>query len=438
MRLVQRCALAGVLGVVLAVSTPSPVDGSVDGSEPLEDLVTLGINRLGGLAIDRFDNVYVADVDGDRVLRITPDGEVSTVAGGNGKGSASDQLDGPSTVAIDRRGNLFVSDKENHRVQRIAPDGSATTVIGGPVGDPVAGVALWRPRGVAVDHVGNVYVTDEVERVLRVSPDGEVDVVAGDNGRGPGPDQLDSPQSLAVDLWGNLYIDDNHNHRIQKVAASDGTVTTISTKGLVYDPRSIAVDGDGAIYMSNFLPFHVAKFEVDGTTSIVAEGEETFAGVTLWPLGLAFDSRGSLYVVDRVPGSIRVMRNTTPPGPREITGPFARTAGIDGSVARLYMAILGRQPDLAGYDYWVEQAANGARLAEIAHHFLVASEYQRTRSGFSNSEFVDRLYLDVMGRSGDAIGAAYWTGVLDSGVDRATVLLLFSESAEFKRHTGTN
>lgn len=437
MRRLIAC-LAWLVVIVPVRVVWSPAAGAiVDGSEDVEVLAAFAhdwpahgrdgfpdLRWVADMAVDRFDNVYISDRRGHRLFKLTPDGDFSVLLGGNGIGRASDQLRVPRGVAVDRRGNVFVADAGNHRVQRIAPDGSVTTVVER---------WNWSPNDVAVDHRGTLYVSAGWDGLFEVTDDGRATRIAGGRLLGHAVDQLDSPSGLALDGAGNLYIAESRYGRVHKLDLATGVMTAVPGEVFgLHSPRQIAIDAAGDIYVDELN--YVIKLSSNGTKTPLFSTRSGYSP----PGGIAFDSHGSLYFANDTSTEIRRLTNTTPAGHREITGPFARTSGIEGSIARLYRAVLDRQPDLAGYDYWVDRAAEGADLCEIAYHFLAASEYLRSRSSLTNAAFVDRLYLEVMGRPAEQAGAAYWTGLLDIGVDRAIVLLEFSESVEFKRHTRTN
>ncbi len=93
--------------------------------------------------------------------------------------------------------------------------------------------------------------------------------------------------------------------------------------------------------------------------------------------------------------------------PRLITGQFANGTNANGSMLRLYVAVFGRQPDAGGHAYWVQQHGNGATLWEIAREFVASEEFVATYAELDNKSFVELLYTNVMGRTGDAEGQAY-------------------------------
>ena len=106
------------------------------------------------------------------------------------------------------------------------------------------------------------------------------------------------------------------------------------------------------------------------------------------------------------------------------------------SVARLYDAAFNRLPDGAGLLAWKGYVDNGMSLSTVADGFAFSPEFQNTYGPLDNQHFVERLYLNVLDRAGEATGVAGWTAWLNSGqMDRGDVLLGFSESLEHQVNT---
>lgn len=105
---------------------------------------------------------------------------------------------------------------------------------------------------------------------------------------------------------------------------------------------------------------------------------------------------------------------------------FAENAK-QAAVANLYQAVFGRTAEFAGLDFWFDQADKGVSVKTIAEGFMASSEYKL--GALNNTQFVDALYNGVMGRSGDAAGAKFWTDALSTGVSRADVIVAFAEAA---------
>ena len=103
-----------------------------------------------------------------------------------------------------------------------------------------------------------------------------------------------------------------------------------------------------------------------------------------------------------------------------------------GSAYRIYQAAFARTPDNDGLKYWIDKVDDGSDLVSIAKGFIASAEFQSIYgTNPSNEAFVARLYLNVLGREGEAAGADFWVGELDSGRrDKASVLAGFSESNE--------
>jgi sugar lactone lactonase YvrE len=188
----------------------------------------------GGLAFDAQGNLYVADYTS--VRKIDPSGTITTVAGTGQLGFSGDG--GPATeakltaydVALDHKGNIYICDLENQRIRKVDRDGIIHTVAGsgkkGYSGDggPATKAALKDPWGIAVDREENVYIADHHNRVVRkVDPKGTITTIAGTGEAGfnreEGPAtkvMLHDPIGLFFDDdSGVLYIADTLNARIR-------------------------------------------------------------------------------------------------------------------------------------------------------------------------------------------------------------------------------
>jgi hypothetical protein len=103
------------------------------------------------------------------------------------------------------------------------------------------------------------------------------------------------------------------------------------------------------------------------------------------------------------------------------------------SLDRLYLAFFQRQPDDGGWDYWVNQRADGRSLENIAEDFASGDEYLTRYGGEDFGAFLDLLYQDVLGRAPDVDGRNYWLGELDAGtVNRGTIVVYFTEGSELR------
>lgn len=123
-----------------------------------------------------------------------------------------------------------------------------------------------------------------------------------------------------------------------------------------------------------------------------------------------------------------------------ISEAYRGSTGTDASIARLYMAILGRNAEAEGFAFWQGQIAGGATVADFVPFFSTSPEFvERFPDVDSDAEFLNLAYEHVLGRPGEPAGVAYWTERLESGdISRVDMLLFFADSTEFRLYTGTN
>jgi sugar lactone lactonase YvrE len=231
-------------------------------------------HRPGAVAVDASGNIYVADSGNDRIQKLSPTGQSLAIwqnclPGSNpctpAPGQNPGQFFNPQGIAVDGQGNVYVSEVDNNRIQKLTPDGKSLGVFGGPQGDGPG--QFNQPFGISLDRAGNLYVADlNNNRVQKLSPGGQPLAVFG-SGRGSGPGQLVQPRGVAVDADGNVYISDTQNHRVQKFAP-DGTFLTQwrhceddptvcefpnsgSAPGAFYYPRGAMIDAGGDVYVAD-------------------------------------------------------------------------------------------------------------------------------------------------------------------------------------------
>lgn len=228
---------------------------------------------------------------------------ITTVAGdgvprfsGDGGPAASGSLNQPFGVAADGFGNRFIADQFNQRIRRVdAVTGIITTLAGdgyyGFTGHgPATSARVNYPWGVTLDGSGNLFIADtgntRIRRVDAVT--GIITTVAG-NGTfgfsgdgGPATDaSFYSIKAVAVDCFGNLFITDYGNHRIRRVDAATGIITTVAGDGVprfsgddgpatsasLYAPQGVAVDGSGDLFIADRFNYRIRQ--VDGVTGII-------------------------------------------------------------------------------------------------------------------------------------------------------------------------
>ncbi|MBK9992261.1 MAG: chitobiase/beta-hexosaminidase C-terminal domain-containing protein [Verrucomicrobia bacterium] len=232
-------------GAVTTLAGTAGVAGSTDGTG-----AAALFSHPQGLGIDGSGNLYVADTYNNTIRKVTPAGVVTTVAGdplaqgvgyADGTGSAA-HFEHPMAVAVDAAGNLFVSDTGNFVIRKITPSGVVTTAYGSQgqsrVSDGVGTAAAFdRPRGLAFDSSGRLYVADTDGELIRlVGTDGSVSTLVGlteaiGNTEGASyTARLSSPTGLAVGTDGTVYIADTGNDVIRKATLSTGQLPVITAQ----------------------------------------------------------------------------------------------------------------------------------------------------------------------------------------------------------------
>ncbi len=193
--------------------------------------------QIIGLAIDSANNIYVSDAATHQIKKITPTGVVSIFAGStsgfNDAPGESAQFNNPSGLAIDKDDNLYVADKSNHRIRKITPSAVVTTIIG----DGTAGITNTRvsnPQSLEVDSNNNLYIScSEYHIIRKITPSGDISTFAGVSGISGSVDgmttnaEFNSPWDISIDKQDNLFVSDKANHTIRKITPA-GEVSTYS------------------------------------------------------------------------------------------------------------------------------------------------------------------------------------------------------------------
>jgi sugar lactone lactonase YvrE len=291
---------------------------------------------IGGVAVDRSGNVYVADTLNHRIRKVTANGAVSTLAGSgmeayaDGQGTSA-SFYRPKGVAVDVSGNVYVADAANTRIRKITASGNVTTLAGGSYGyadgQGTSAGFNW-PVGVAVDRSGNVYVADSLgHRIRKITQSGNVATLAGSGSVGDADGQgssasFNNPGGVAVDGDGTVYVADSDNNRVRKIAPN-GMVATLAGSGTAgyadgqggsasfNRPLGVAVDGSGNVYVADANNNRIRKITANGTVSTLAGGDSGYADGAgssakfYYPIGIAVDENGNLYVADYGDSRIR-------------------------------------------------------------------------------------------------------------------------------------
>lgn len=219
---VRKISPAGEVSTYAGIEMPGYVDGSKDVAQ----------FKPGNYIIaDALGNLYVSDAGNNRIRKISISGQVTTIAGtgmpGYNDGSgATAQFGFPGGIAIDKQGNLYVVDRGNFRIRKITPAGEVSTVAGnGAEGDKDGNVGDAQfsldTRDIVIDELGNLYLSDR-DRIRKINPDGIVSTIAGStagyqDGDGTSA-KFNFPNGLAIDAQGKIYVADLNNNRIRKLS----------------------------------------------------------------------------------------------------------------------------------------------------------------------------------------------------------------------------
>ena len=315
---------------------------------------------------------YVADTYGQTIRRINTDRIIESIAGtgqvgfggDNGPGTAA-LLDHPSDVVADGAGNVFIADTRNNRIRVVNAAGTIRTFAGtgdpGNQGDggPASAARFSNPRGLALAGDGALYLVDQGNsRVRRILANGTVQAVAGSGEAGFGGDggpalqaKFNSPEGIALDAAGNVYICDTANHRVRRVSTA-GIITTVAGNGAagfsgdggqarnasLYSPMGVAAGEDGSLYIADYSNHRIRRVRPDGVIETVAgsggvgsgggghagDGGSPTEATLLYPSDLEVLTGGGLLIVEQ---GLGFLRQVFPDGTLLRGMPTAATAG---------------------------------------------------------------------------------------------------------------
>jgi hypothetical protein len=379
--------LSGIGEGSLAVMTPGSIDiaagqnGEWTSLNDTHPATQADLYLPTGVAVDGAGDLFIADSHHNRVREVYGSGanagNITTVAGNGNAGydgtatvATSTSLNLPGAVAIDGAGNLYIADTNNNVIREVnLTSGSIRTIAGnstpGYTGDTGAATSaeLNSPQGIAVDPAGNVYIADTDNNAIREvnAATQTITTVAGDPTGVPGSSgdgglataaKLDAPYGVALDPAGNLYIADSGNNRVRKV----GTTGYISTYAGSANSGSL---GDGGLATSA---------ELDS------------------PLGVACDPAGNVYIADARNYEVRKVSAATG-NITTVAGSYTNSTYGDGKTPYTYG---NGQP---GENYTGNGIATGAGIyapygvaVDAAGNLLIAEYFDHIiRDVFANS-----------------------------------------------------
>jgi len=433
-------------GAVTTMAGLAGVAGSADGTGS-----AARFDQPAGVATDSSGNVYVADANNRTIRKITPAGAVTTLAGlagsfgsTDGTGSAA-RFDDPRSVATDSSGNVYVADANNFTIRKISPAGAVTTLAGlagvaGSADGTGSAARFYIPVAVATDGSGNVYVADYSHAIRKISPAGAVTTVAGLAGNPGSADgtggaaRFDGPLGVATDSSGNVYVADSDNHTIRKItpagvvttlaglAGVDGSTDGTGTTARFYNPRAVATDSSGNVYVADTFNATIRKITPAGAVSTLAGlagylGSSNGTGSAArfsHPSGVATDSSGNVYVADSLNNTIRKI---TPAG---AVTTLAGLAGIAGSTDGTGSAARFDQPagvaiDISGNVYVADYYNNTIRKISAAGAVTTLAGFAGSSGSADGMGSAARFYYPAAvatDSSGNVYAADYYNNTI--------------------------
>ena len=442
--------------------------GSTPSTTPTAPATSFQINPAGA-AFDSSGNMYIAD-GSNGVEKVTPSGALSMFAGRGTHSVISSPLPpGPATsftmyargVAVDPAGNVYIADGESNTVDKVTPSGTLTVITGAGTHSPISSPLPPGPAssfnnivpyGLGVDSAGNLYIGDDSNNdILKVTPAGVLSVYAGVGSYGAPTSgavatstQIGSPYGVAVDKAGNVYIADEGNELIEKVAPS-GILTIVagSTNSFPYPSATpqpatsvnfdevygVAVDYLGNIYIADYRNYEVDQVTPAGQITVLTGngGNAPYPTTTPAsppsaysvgePYGVAVDSAGNVYVCDYSDDVVDEVNFYNPP-----QAPTAATAQVASSTVEVNWSP-GAGPTPSSYT--VTPIVNGVPGTPVTvtgtSYSLPSGPVGTTYSfsiiannanGSSESSVSNKATVPVA----PAAGSGYWTVGGDGGV----------------------
>jgi sugar lactone lactonase YvrE len=312
------------------------------------------LNYPADVAVDTAGNIYIADEDNYRVRKVNPSGIISTVAGngvygfsGMGGPAPASSISHPYRVALDKTGNLYIGDVGTYHIYKVGTADTITSFMGtgayGFTGDggPATAAQMSYADGLVTDTVGNLYVSDRNNCRIRVvnAATGIVNTMYGTGIGGYSGDgspaattELNTPQGLAFDSLGNLFICDYYSNRVREVNTSGIISTFAGQSGLFGEGYpavnaelgfiiNLTIDAAGNIYLADIDNHRIRMINAaTGAITTMAgcgisgqqdnfsgDGGPATAAHLYFPNTMAFDRAGNMYICDQSNERIRMV-----------------------------------------------------------------------------------------------------------------------------------
>jgi sugar lactone lactonase YvrE len=306
------------------------------------------------IVFDSAGDLYLAESGNHIIRRVDPAGNITAIAGtgtqgfsGDGGSATSATLDSPRGLALDSANNLYISDTGNHRIRKVnLTTGIITTIAGSSAGfagdnGSATSAQLDLPTALALSTSGDLYLADTGNHRIRkiAAATGNITTIAGSGAQGFSGDggiataaAIDSPAGIAIDSSSNLYLADTHNHRIRKIDALSGIITTVGGNGsasfsgdgaaavraALSLPQGISVDSSGNLYLADTENHRIRRIDsiTGDITTVAGNGTQTFSGDSAAAIAASLDSpRGTALS----PSSLVTLADTNNQRVRQLT-----------------------------------------------------------------------------------------------------------------------
>ena len=350
------CYAFGVRGqVITTVAGCGTVGCPIGDGGPATGAAT---NADNGGAFDKFGNFYFTEILGCRVLKVTPGGIISTVAGTGSCGYSGDgdfatvaKLNTPTAVILDSLGNIYIDDGNNFRIRKVdIVSGKISTIagtgIGGYNGDgiPATDAQIWLVEDMCFDKLGNIYLADHYNyRIRKINSSGIISTIAGngvfsstgigDNGPATSAG-FNLIYGITCDTYGNIYVSDRNCGRVRKVDLA-GRINTIAGNGnFTYGgdgnlatnsqivPGRLTFDNNGNLIIGDVYNLKIFKIDDNGKMRTLAgngmtgyngDGEPATAASIDYPAGITYDTCGNLFISESSNKRVRKVTFNPPP-----------------------------------------------------------------------------------------------------------------------------
>ena len=302
-----------------------------------------------GIAVDSAGNIYIGDRDHNRVRKVSTTGVITTIAGtgvagfsGDGGDATNAKINHPYGVAVDNRGNVYIADEHNFRLRMVDASGKINTIAGNGNTtyngeNNIATNANISPGCVALDAIGNIYITEGDNRVSKMNTAGYINTIAGTGAIGHtgdnGPATLATmyvPYGISLDKAGNVFIAEDAGACVRKINTL-GYISTIAGTGVpgynwdtgeatltqLYRTCGVAVDDVGNVYIAENCRVRmvnnmgdISTIAGNGTCGFSGDGNLANLAEVSEPTSVFVNHSGDIYICDFGNDRIRKITNT--------------------------------------------------------------------------------------------------------------------------------